>query len=308
MSQPSFVIEVDARDQRGLERSLEPGVERDVRRGGLFVAAAAYPMDDLGEVVFRFPDGEVRTRARVVFVDPSGVGLELELTPGARTALADRLAAHHAAGGAETAAHADAAIPSDTMAREDAAAPADTMAREDAAIPADTMTREDAAEPGHLDDLAALDEAEDPDEAGDGPTTGAGLPAPVHVRLRNLSVAEQLKIAHRGEHRERVVLERMYGKLVWDALLRNPRITVPEVARIARMGTLPKPLAELIASNAAWLQVPEIRRALLGNPRLPAELIPRLLRILPRHELRLLPTQTAYPAAVRDWARRLLRL
>ncbi|MBK7535854.1 MAG: hypothetical protein IPI49_10905 [Myxococcales bacterium] len=288
MSQPSFVIEVAARDQRG--------VERDVRRGGLFVAAAAYPMDDLGEVVFRFPDGEVRTRARVVFVDPSGVGLELELTPGARTALADRLAAHHAAGGAETAAHADAAIP------------ADTMAREDAAIPADTMAREDAAEPGHLDDLAALGEAEDPDEAGDGPTTGEGLPAPVHVRLRNLSVAEQLKIAHRGEHRERVVLERMYGKLVWDALLRNPRITVPEVARIARMGTLPKPLAELIASNAAWLQVPEIRRALLGNPRLPAELIPRLLRILPRHELRLLPTQTAYPAAVRDWARRLLRL
>ena len=36
-------------------------------------------------------------------------------------------------------------------------------------------------------------------------------------------------------------------------------------------------------------------------------MIPRFLRQLPRHELKLVPTQIAYPAAVREAARRLLR-
>jgi hypothetical protein len=126
-------------------------------------------------------------------------------------------------------------------------------------------------------------------------------------KLRNLPAHLQTKLAREGLQRERVMLERMYGKNVWEALLRNPRITFPEIARIARMGTLPVPLMELIVNNAAWLRSPEIRRALLANTRLGSEMIPRVLRMLPKHELKLVPTQTAYPLAVRDLARRILR-
>ena len=128
----------------------------------------------------------------------------------------------------------------------------------------------------------------------------------VHERLRGLSPVEQHKIAMTGETHERVVLERIYGKAVWDALLHNQKLTFPEVARIARMGALPRPLIELIVGNGAWLKSPEVRRALLANPRLAADQIPRILRMLPRHELKLVPMQTAYPAAVRDAARRVL--
>ena len=129
----------------------------------------------------------------------------------------------------------------------------------------------------------------------------------LHVRLRGLNLATQIKRARQGDTTERMLLERMYGKQVWESLLRNPRVTFPEVARIARMGTLPQPLVELIVNNAAWLRSPEIRRALLTNLRLGAEMIPRVLRMLPKHELRLVPTQTAYPPAVRDLARKLLK-
>src|SRR2546423_6113514 len=90
----------------------------------------------------------------------------------------------------------------------------------------------------------------------------------VHERLRGLTLVEQIRIAQHGEMHERIVLERMYHKTVWEPLLRNPRITGPEVARIARMGALPRPQLETIVSNGAWLQVPEVRRALLSNPRL----------------------------------------
>lgn len=126
-------------------------------------------------------------------------------------------------------------------------------------------------------------------------------------RVRHLPAHLQVKLAREGDQRERVALERLYGKAVWEALLRNARVTFPEVARIARMGTLPAPLMELIVSNPSWLRSPEVRRALLTNTRLAADMIPRVLRMLPKHELRVVPTQTAYPFGVRDAARKLLK-
>jgi len=129
----------------------------------------------------------------------------------------------------------------------------------------------------------------------------------VHERLRGLNLQQQMKIAQHGEMSERIVLERLYGKTVWEALLRNPRITGPEVARIARMGALPKPQIETIVNNATWLQIPEVRRALLSNPRLALDQIYRVLRLLPKHELKLAAIQTAYPFPVRDAAKRMIR-
>jgi hypothetical protein len=132
------------------------------------------------------------------------------------------------------------------------------------------------------------------------------VPRNVHERLRRLTVAEQLKVAREGEVNERVVLERLYGKTVWEALLRNSRVTLPEVTRIARMGALPRPQLELIVATAAWLTSGQIRRALLQNHRLTREMVEKVLRATPKHELKLIPKQTAYPHAVRDAARRLL--
>jgi hypothetical protein len=129
----------------------------------------------------------------------------------------------------------------------------------------------------------------------------------VHERLRGLTLVQQIKVAQHGEVSERIVLERMYGKNVWEALLRNPRLTGPEVARIARMGALPRPLIEIIVGNGAWLQIPEVRRALLTNPRLATDQILRVLRLLPKHELKLAGMQTAYPFAVRAAAKKMLR-
>jgi hypothetical protein len=129
----------------------------------------------------------------------------------------------------------------------------------------------------------------------------------LHDRLRHLTLAQQIKKAHSADLQERILLERMYGKTVWEALLRNPRLTAPEVARIARMAMLPRPLIEIILGNGAWLQIGEVRRALLANPRLQTDQVLRVLRLMSRHELKLAAVQATYPFLVRDAARRLLR-
>ena len=169
-----------------------------------------------------------------------------------------------------------------------------------------------ALEGAELDD-AGLDDAEldgagaggagDPREPGRAPRSA--LPT-VHERLRGLTLATQIKLAISGELHERIVLERLYGKNVWEPLLKNPRLTAPEVSRIARYGSLPRILLENIVVNNAWLQIPEVRRALLSNPRLAADQIQKVLRLTPKHELKLAAIQTSYPYAVRNAAKMML--
>ena len=144
-----------------------------------------------------------------------------------------------------------------------------------------------------------------PADEGDEPE--AAPAANVQDRLRGLTVAEQLRVARDGGVTERTVLERLYGKVVWEALLRNTRVTVPEVTRLAKMGTMPRPLLELIVGNAAWLQVPQVRRALLANPRLTQEMVQKVLQLLPRDELQLVPQITAYPSTVRMAAKAMMK-
>lgn len=125
-------------------------------------------------------------------------------------------------------------------------------------------------------------------------------------RVRSLSSAEQQKIARGGELADRVALERLYGKAVWETLLHNQRLTPPEVLRIARMAGLPTPMLELIVGNRSWLNSPQVRRALLANRRLGKEMIMTVLRATPKNELRIMHKQTAYPPMVREAAAKLL--
>ncbi len=124
-------------------------------------------------------------------------------------------------------------------------------------------------------------------------------------RMQRLSVVERMKVAQGANMADRVLVERIYGGAVWDTLLRNPHITVPEVARIARKGNVPRPLLDLIVDNANWVRQDIIRRALLSNPRVSPEAMHKILRAMPARELRLLHQQTAYPAHVRALARKL---
>jgi hypothetical protein len=129
-----------------------------------------------------------------------------------------------------------------------------------------------------------------------------------HERLRKLNQTQQQKVARNGDFNDRVLLERIYGRGVWEALLQNPKLTLPEVARIARKGTVPRPLLEHIVENASWIQAPIIRRALLSNPRVSGEAIMKLLRLTPKHELKIIHKTTAYSTQVREAARKVLEL
>lgn len=255
---------------------------KDLSVGGIFVPGVTLEAMSECTVVVKHGDVELRLPAKVVYAAPGG-GAGLELI-GFNAEIREKLA--QLSNGVGT--------PSQPLPKV-------------STLSLDLEPMEDD-EPAMIAD-APSPELERPEQSEDEEADEAEhkkIPLNVHERLRGMNLNEQVKMAMHGEQHERIVLERMYGKTVWEPLLRNPRITGPEVARIARMGQLPKPLIEVICNNGAWLQIPEIRRSLLSNPRLVPDQINRVLRLLPKHELKLAQKQPAYPHAVRDAAKRLV--
>ena len=59
----------------------------------------------------------------------------------------------------------------------------------------------------------------------------------------------------------------------------------------------------MIAANKAWLAVGEVQRALLSNPRSSTVVVQKVLRMMSRADLLLVPHQTAYPVTVRQAAK-----
>jgi hypothetical protein len=171
--------------------------------------------------------------------------------------------------------------------------------------------RPDEDEPDDWEDATTgelpTDEAEDDEEATGDEREPLNLVKERQLRLRNLDVAERINVARGPSMQDRILLERIYGALVWETLLRNPKITVPEVARIAKKGTISRPMVDLIVENEHWIHQSVVRRALLSNPRLSPDNATKVLRTLPHRELKLVPKQKAYPAIVRAAAQRLLK-
>jgi hypothetical protein len=130
-------------------------------------------------------------------------------------------------------------------------------------------------------------------------------PGNIHERIRQLSLRERESTGRSGMLAERVALERAFGGSVWESLLQNPQLTAPEVARIAKNGSLPIPLVSIIVGNGGWLGSGEVRRALLSNPRVSGLNLDRVLRATPRVELKQVAQMTAYRSEVRAAAQKL---
>lgn len=296
-------------------------VARDLVAGGVFVHGCEVALHEHCELVISAVERELRLEARAVYVDGNGgAGFELVgFDDALRTRLIELLEALAARAEAAAQPHMNDALDTLDLEPFDLGArtrtldyePERTSAPAPEPLPPLELELELELQPEPLAVAPAAAESA-PEPGGDAGPAGETEEERVvrknlHERLRGLTMAEAVKKASSSDPSERIMLERLYGKVVWEPLLRNPRLTAPEVARIARMGALPRPLLEAICNNGGWLQIPEVRRALLSNPRLGTDQILRVLRLMPKHELKLATAQTAYPMAVRDAAKRLLK-
>jgi hypothetical protein len=105
-------------------------------------------------------------------------------------------------------------------------------------------------------------------------------------RVRSLSQMEKLLLAVKADRTERALLLQDNDPRVLLSLLRNPRLTVDEVARVAKSPYLTFQIAEVIMKAAQWMSSLDVRLGLVHNPKTPPAFALRILPTLPDGEVR----------------------
>ena len=105
-------------------------------------------------------------------------------------------------------------------------------------------------------------------------------------RMRGLSQMEKLLLAIKADRTERAMLLQDSDPRVLLSLLRNPRITVEEVTRIAKSSTLNFQIADVILKAGQWMGSLDVRLALIHNSRTPPAYALRILPMLPDSDVR----------------------
>src|SRR5688500_13045525 len=105
-------------------------------------------------------------------------------------------------------------------------------------------------------------------------------------RVRERSQMEKILLAVKADRAERAVLVQDNDPRVLLSVLRNPRLTVDEVVRIAKSSFLNHQIADVIMKTGQWMASVDVRLALIQNPKTPQAFGLRILPTLPDAEVR----------------------
>jgi hypothetical protein len=105
-------------------------------------------------------------------------------------------------------------------------------------------------------------------------------------RVRNQSQMEKILLAVKADRSDRAVLLQDNDPRVLLSVLRNPRLTVDEVVRLAKSSFLNYQIAEVIMKTAQWMASVDVRLALIHNPKTPQAFALRILPTIPEPEVR----------------------
>jgi len=162
-----------------------------------------------------------------------------------------------------------------------------------------------------LDDVAdLLEKAEDPEFQ-----TAAPLPPPppeekdekkkaVWVQIQNMTVAQKVLLAFRGDKMVRMLLVRERNKLVCSAVMRNARMTDNEAETIAGMRNVEDEVLRILSTRRDWMGKYPIMLALVRNPKAPVGVVLPLINRLALRDLKFLKDDRGVTEVVRTTAKR----
>lgn len=135
----------------------------------------------------------------------------------------------------------------------------------------------------------------------------SGKNQPLAERLREMPRVQKIIFATKADRSERAFLVQDRDPQVLTSLLRNPRVTVEEVVRIAKSSYLNYQVAELILATGQFTASVDVRVALVHNPKTPPAFALRLLPTLPESEVRTIARGAATSMQLKQAALRRLQ-
>jgi hypothetical protein len=121
-------------------------------------------------------------------------------------------------------------------------------------------------------------------------------------RLRAMTPPQKVLLAPKADRVTRAVLVQESDPQVLFSLLKNPRLSIDEVVRIAKSSFLSFQAAELILKTNPWFANLDVRLALVHNPKLALPFALRILQTLPEHEVRTIAKGSATSMALKQAA------
>lgn len=123
---------------------------------------------------------------------------------------------------------------------------------------------------------------------------------------QQMGVADKIKIAMTGDKEWRTLLIKDSNKLVSAAVVKNPRITEPEILAVAKSKIQNDEIMRLICMNKEWLKNYPIRKALVENFKTPLPSALRFMATLTEKDLAALAKSKNVSTVISTQARRLL--
>lgn len=121
-------------------------------------------------------------------------------------------------------------------------------------------------------------------------------------KIGQMSVAERIQLAFKGNKEERFILIRDGCKLVSQAVLESPKVSEAEIETFAGMKNVQESVLRTISMKHKFMKTYAIVRALASNPRCPLDLSLSLMNHLLINDLRSLSMNKNIPETLRKLA------
>ncbi len=157
-------------------------------------------------------------------------------------------------------------------------------------------------EPATPGDSAEADETAEPDDSG-----GEKAAASLWDRVRAMTHLERRMLAPKAGRQERAILTQDSDSVVLNALLKNPRITIDEVVRVAKSAFITYQTVDVMMKTTQWNSNLDLRVALIHNAKTPQTFCMRILPTLPESEVRVISRGAATSMALKTAALKILQ-
>lgn len=158
------------------------------------------------------------------------------------------------------------------------------------------------AEPPAPAEPDEAEEADEPDDSG-----GEKAAASLWDRVRALTPLERRLLAPKATRQERAILAQDADSVVLNALLKNPRITIDEVVRVAKSSFITYQTVDVMMKTTQWNSNLDLRVALIHNPKTPQSFCLRILPTLPESEVRVISRGAATSMQLKTAALKILQ-
>jgi len=123
---------------------------------------------------------------------------------------------------------------------------------------------------------------------------------------QSLGIAEKIKMALTGDKEWRKILVKDSNKLVSSGVLKNPRLTEPEVLTILKSSVQNDEIIRIICANKEWVKNYQIRKALVENAKTPLAHALRFLGTMNEKDIAAYAKSRNISSVIATQARRML--